>query len=81
MFYDCTFVKTFWTNVENWWEKIFHGAIQLDYKSIIFGIDVHNSEVLLENVCIILAKKAIYNCSIKNKKPNMSSFLYFVHHR
>ena len=23
MFYDCTSVKTFWTNAENWWEKYF----------------------------------------------------------
>ena len=53
--------------------EISQKEIHLDYQIIIFGIDTRNPDTLL-NLCVVLAKKIIYDSRFKNQRPNMTRF-------
>ena len=74
VFFDCIYTQHFWTSFIHWWMEISQNEIYLDNQRIIFGIDTRNPDTLL-NLCVVLAKKVIYDSRFKNQKPNMTPFL------
>ena len=74
LFFDCIYTQHFWTSFIHWLMEISQMKIYLDYQRILFGIDTRNPDTLL-NLCVVLAKKVIYDSRFMNQKPNMTRFL------
>ena len=75
LFFECDYSKHAWLEFSNWWEVKMNEKVDLNYKTIMFGSDTQNPDLLL-NLCIILMKRMIYSCRYQNKKTNMSLFKY-----
>ena len=52
-------VTHIWIHFQIWWKEITGNEIILDYKSIVFGVNEHNPDLLLD-LCIIIIKRMIY---------------------
>ena len=64
LFYDCTVVKTFWLQFEEYWLSKTNVNISLTCKDVMLGYNYTNPPIEL-NRAIIFAKRYIYNQKIK----------------
>ena len=57
------------------WKRLSGTGVTLNTKSIIFGYFEAINLDLLFNLCILLVKKAIYNCRFRDTLPPFSYFI------
>ena len=75
LFLECTFVESFWKDLNDWLCKTKIRSENLSNSDICFGVVFSNNFVLI-NTIILYAKKFIFSCNYNNKRP---SFIYFKH--
>ena len=77
LFFDCKYVKSFWTAVSRWVRYMIDGSFQLEFSKIMLNrYGGKNSKLL--NTIILLAKHYIYVQRCKNESLNFCQFLYKV---
>ena len=62
LLFECDKVKHVWTDFQKWWKQVTGNKINLNYKSIVFGVNPQNSDLLLNLCIIIIIKRMIYIC-------------------
>ena len=77
LFFDCEFIKPIWTEFEAWWKGLSNEDVNLSYKSILFGYNPGQPDLLL-NLCILLTKKIIFKSRFKKQIPNFISLVHQV---
>ena len=60
-------------NFQKWWKQVTGNKINLNYKSIVFGVNPQNPDMLLN--LIIIIKRMIYIC--KFSTIQVPSMMYF----
>ena len=70
--YIATFLPTSnetfaWTDFQKWWKQVTGNKIDLNYKSIVFGVNPQNPDTSL-NLSIIIIKRMIYICKFSTIK-------------
>ena len=73
LYCECEVSKTLWLDFAQWWENHMNQNFVRDPKSIMFGIEPDNPNLLL-NLCIIIIKRVIYLCRFKGVRPHMNHF-------
>ena len=74
----CDKVRHVWTDFQKWWKHVTGNEIDLNYKSIVFGVHPQNPDVSL-NLSIIIIKRMIYIKFIsKIQVPNMIYMGHFI---
>jgi len=76
-FWECSTTMAFWRNFSLWFFDNFNTEITLDAMSVFFGYSLNTENLLLEHL-IILAKKYINSCFIVNKYPTIYNYSLIV---
>jgi hypothetical protein len=74
-FYECEDTKTFWIQIQNWWNRIFEDNIKLDKTSALFGILKKSKMADRLNAILQLARWHIYTAKLNAKNPFLYKFL------
>lgn len=77
LFCECEVAKSLWLDFAFWWENLTNHKFVRNPKTIMFGTNTDNSNLLL-NLCIIIIKRVIYLCRFKNLKPHLNYFKAIV---
>lgn len=67
IFVECSVVKPFWVNIQNWFTRELGIEANLEEESIIFGV---NNDTYFVQLVILLAKFHIYKQKMRNESPN-----------
>ncbi len=73
LFFECDKVNFIWSDFQKWWNEVTGNEVDLNFESIMFGVNYHNPDVLL-NLCIIIIKRMVYTCKFSSHMP---CFVYF----
>ena len=57
LLFECDKVKHVWTDFQKWWKQVTGNKINLNYKSIVFGVNPQNLDMLLNLSIITLLKE------------------------
>ena len=77
LFWECTIVKNFWTQIDLWMKSNFaHCAnLNLSREFVIFGYDENVKADKAADIFILLAKFHIYVSKLNNSLPNLLAFI------
>ena len=79
---NCNYVKEFWTSLFTWLNDILALNLQVDEKSILFGLDGGNDKLAVTNYVTLQAKFFIYKLRIKDSHTlNLTSFKSQLKHK
>ena len=73
LFYDCSYVRTFWKRFCNWWSNLLSENLSSSLKDIIVGI-LNRKDIL--NYLIILGKLCIWD---RRRNKSFQKFNQFLH--
>ena len=75
LFCECEVAKHIWFDFISWWDNVMGNKITLSSKHIMFGYIADNLDLdLLLNLCILIVKRVIYICRLKNQRPHLNHF-------
>jgi hypothetical protein len=74
-FYECEDTKFFWLNLQNWWNTLSNGNIQLDKRAAIIGLAGKNKTLEQLNAILQLARWYIYTEKLNMQSPFLYRFL------
>ena len=83
IFFDCNFVKQFWTPFSHWWKSFSDCSFRFGALDVIFGMMNETNDELISvlNYCIIFAKRYINSCRLESKDCNFDRFLQTLKQR
>ena len=73
--YSCQPVRTFWNEVETWWNSVSPNPVVLTEKHVIFGFYYDLPHFENVNYLLILGKMYIYNCNLSENDVYFNTFL------
>ena len=74
-FYECEDTKFFWLNLQNWWNNLSDGNIQLDKRAAIIGVAGKKKVLDKLNAILQLARWYIYTEKLNLQSPFLYKFL------
>ncbi len=71
---------SFWQTLKVWWKQILLSSMQLDVKSVLFGIVNDNNDDMLHfmNYCILYGKWYINSCKSSNSDIFFIQFVKLI---
>ena len=66
LFFYCKYTQPIWKQFENWWKGLSQEETTLNFKSILFGQNTDQPDLLL-NLCILLTQKMISEAGLINR--------------
>ena len=77
LFFHCKYTQPIWKQFENWWKGLSQEETTLNFKSILFGQNTDQPDLLF-NLCILLTKKMIFRSRFNQQRPNFHSVVNLV---
>lgn len=73
LFFQCTVIKRFWTQLQSWYEAMTDTEVMFEEKFILFCKYNENKSTILDTIAL-MAKQYIFRCKCMDHTPNFYDF-------